>query len=197
MKKIVLSLLCSAALVSSLYAECTYTQKESLEVGFKAYKTPLKIGVGGKFNSVKYTAQKLSATDLKSLLVNAQAVVDTASVNTNNALRDKKLVTFFFDMMKEKQINAKITAVNIDEKSKDLSGVIDLDITMNGVTHPAQMKFFLEKNILHADGVIDLADYDALGALASINKACYDLHKGKTWSDVSIGFIIPMTSTCK
>jgi hypothetical protein len=42
--------------------------------------------------------------------------------------------------------------------------------------------------VFSATGVIDILDFSAGDALSSINKACSDLHEGKTWSDVTIGF---------
>jgi hypothetical protein len=41
------------------------------------------------------------------------------------------------------------------------------------------------------EGVINLEDFGAQAAVESINKACFDLHKGadgvsKTWSEVAI-----------
>jgi hypothetical protein len=50
------------------------------------------------------------------------------------------------------------------------------------------MAYTYQKGIMHAQGYIDILDFQGSKALASINKACFDLHKGKTWNDVSISF---------
>ncbi|MCB4763942.1 MAG: YceI family protein, partial [Sulfurovum sp.] len=57
------------------------------------------------------------------------------------------------------------------------------------------LDYHYEKEEFKAQGNIDLLDFAAGQALASINKACYDLHKGKTWSDISIGFITHIKAT--
>ena len=58
MKKIITSVLMVVALVSTLSAAqksgCVLAQKGEVIVTWKAYKTPLKLGVGGTFDDVKY-----------------------------------------------------------------------------------------------------------------------------------------------
>lgn len=191
MKRIAISTVSALFVATSLYGTCEYEKSGALNISFKAYKTPLKIGVGGKFDTVKYSDNAKNASDLKTLLTGSSVKIDTASVNSNNATRDKKLVNFFFDTMVKKGIEAKI--INVDEKN----GVLTLNITMNGVSKEAQMKYVYEKDVVKAEGYIDLADFNALASLASINKACYELHQGKTWSDVAIGFEMPVIKSCK
>jgi hypothetical protein len=58
------------------------------------------------------------------------------------------------------------------------------------------MKYSFSNGKLRAAGVIDLIDFKAENALTSINTACYDLHQGKTWSDVNIGFTMDVKATC-
>jgi polyisoprenoid-binding protein YceI len=36
----------------------------------------------------------------------------------------------------------------------------------------------------------DLGDFGMLPSLQGINKACYELHEGKTWQDVEISFVL-------
>ena len=66
---------------------------------------------------------------------------------------------------------------------------------MNGTTKTVPMKYHYENGKFDATGVIDLVDFAAGEALSSINKACFDLHKGKTWSDVTIGFSTTVEAT--
>ncbi len=200
MKKSFIGLVSAALLTSSLFGACEYEQKGDLIVGFKAFKTPLKIGVGGEFHNVEYSNKTQSAADLQALLKGSSVLIHTSSVETGNPARDKKLVDFFFNKLVQKQISAKITDLKTDKsdaKSKALSGVVFTEIKMNNVVRPAQLKFTYEKGVFQADGVIDLADYQALGALSSINKACYDLHQGKTWSDVEISFNLTIKEECE
>ncbi len=200
MKKVFISTVAALFISSTLFADCQYEQKGGVDVTFKAYKTPLKIGVGGKFDNVSYINDTKEAKDLQTLLVGSKVNIDTSSVNSSNAGRDKKLVNFFFDTMKQKGIYAKITDLKIDKSadgSKNITGVVSVDIKMNNVSHEAELKFVYVNGVLKADGFIDLADYNALSSLTSINKACYEAHQGKTWSDVAIGFTTNIAADCK
>jgi polyisoprenoid-binding protein YceI len=173
MKKILLS---SALLAASLSA---YTITD-LNVNFKAFKTYEKIGVGGKFDQVSYT--KADKKTIEEMLLNSKVEITTANVNSANADRDKKLVASFFNAQNVKKIDAKI--ISVTQKN------VIVQIAMNNKTLDIPMSYTNEKNKITAQGTIDLADFALLPSLASINKACYELHKGKTWQDVDISFEI-------
>jgi hypothetical protein len=57
------------------------------------------------------------------------------------------------------------------------------------------MRYTYEKEQFHAQGTIDLFDFSANEALSRLNKSCYALHKGKTWSDVSMAFTTEIKAT--
>jgi polyisoprenoid-binding protein YceI len=125
-------------------------------------------------------------------------VIDTNSVNSKNEGRDQTLVTHFFKQMSGDTINAKIIEVvssDKHEKGKSKAGTLTAEITMNGVTKKVPMAYRYNDGVLNAEGVIDLFDFSANKALQSINKACYDLHSGKTWSDVAISFSTDIKAT--
>jgi polyisoprenoid-binding protein YceI len=183
MKKILLLLLSATAIFAS---QCNYDLKE-LKVDWKAYKTPLKIGVGGTFDNVDITATDKSST--KAFLQSATLTIHTASINSKNAGRDAKLVHYFFEKQNVKAITIKVLSV---EKK-----IIKLAVTMNGITKTVPMKLDLEKDEAEAEGYIDLADFKMLPSLQSINKACYDLHQGKTWQDVEIEFELKTKKNCE
>ncbi|SMP88416.1 YceI-like domain-containing protein [Epsilonproteobacteria bacterium SCGC AD-308-P11] len=169
---------------------CTLVQEGAVVVSFEAYKTPAKVGVGGVFDSVKYTPTAPSGKNFREIFVGSQVSIDTASVNSKNETRDDKLVKFFFDTMTGKNITAKISDYKPNKlfKGKPKTGVFIVEVTMNGVTKTVPMNYSFDAGVMVANGVIDILDFSANEALSSINKACYDLHGGKTWSDVSIGF---------
>ncbi|MBU1658235.1 YceI family protein [bacterium] len=169
---------------------CVLAQEGAVTVSFKAYKTAAKAGVGGVFENVKYTAFAPSGKNFREIFVGSSVNIDTSSVNSNNKGRDDTLVKFFFEKMSSKNISAKITDYlpNKREKSKPKTGVFMVDISMNGVTKNISMQYSFDGGIMQAEGVIDILDFSAGKALSSINEACYDLHEGKTWSDVTIGF---------
>ena len=84
---------------------------------------------------------------------------------------------------------------NKHEKGKAKTGTFMTEVTMNGMHQTVPMTFHYEKGVLQAEGVIDLFDFSANKALSAINKACYDLHEGKTWNDVVIGFSTNIVAT--
>ena len=183
MKKIILLLV---TLTAVLFAGgCRYEAKQ-FEVEWKAYKTPLKVGVGGTFDKVAIEAKDKSSE--KSYLETSTVTINTTSVNSKNSGRDAKLVKYFFNVQNVKQIKAKVVSV---ERT-----IINVDITMNGVTKTIPMKLDFDDDEIEAEGHIDLADFNMLPSLSSITKACYDLHKGKTWQDVEIKFELKTRKYC-
>lgn len=67
----------------------------------------------------------------------------------------------------------------------------NLTITMNAATKSLPFTYTLVDNVFTLSGVMDLEQWNGQAAIASINKACFDLHKGadgvsKTWNDVQI-----------
>lgn len=169
------TLLLSSALLAASLSAYTIT---NLNVNFKAFKTYEKIGVGGKFDQLIYTQEDKKT--IKEMLLNSKVKIITSNVNSANADRDKKLVAAFFNVQSVKQIDAKIISVTDNN--------MVAQITMNKKTLDIPMNYTTQENKITAKGTIDLADFTMLPSLESINKACYELHKGKTWQDVDITF---------
>ncbi len=193
-----LTITLSSATMSKANGSCTLAQTGNIEVNWKAYKTPAKLGVGGKFDKTSYTAIKKSGTNFTQIFVGSSINIDTASVNSNHPARDAKLLSFFFEKMSGKNITAKIVGYSAGkrEKGKPKTGIFQVEITMNGVTKTTPMNFSYFDGLLEGSGIIDIFDFQAHSALSSINKACFDLHKGKTWSDVNIGFKTRIVAVC-
>ena len=173
MKKTLLAMLFLAASLSALEIQHT-------TVKFTAFKTYAKKGVSGIFNKV--AVKSIKANNVKSLLSNTIATIDTSSVNSGNKGRDIKLVNKFFAVQNVKNIKAILS--NVQDKS------LTATISMNGKTLAIPMSYTVKGNIINAKGTIDLTDFSMIPSLKSLNKACYVLHKGKTWRDVVIYFSI-------
>lgn len=194
MKRLVVSLFLFLSVALGVSADqktgCILAQKGALEVSWTGYKTDDKIAVGGTFNKVVYTPVAPQGSNFRSILVGSSVTIDTASVNSKNGARDEKLAKFFFGMMSDKNIYAKIVDIRAHKKVRDAPrmGVVKVDITMNGITKNIFMTYTFKDGIFEAKGKIDILDFGADNALASINKACFDLHKGKTWSEAEVGF---------
>ncbi|HFU74063.1 MAG TPA: YceI family protein [Helicobacteraceae bacterium] len=196
----------STIIVSSLLAvslgnaqTCSYTQKGSVDIGFTAFKTPLKVGVGGHFNEVGFSTNVQGANSLDALLVGATLHVNKKSVNTNNSGRDVTLTTSFFDVLNGDDISAKVLEIKEEvTKAGDVQrGIMTTRITLNDVTVKVPLRYHIEKGVMKGEGTIDLLDFKANNALESINKACFDLHKGKTWADVVVSFSMNIDTKCK
>jgi hypothetical protein len=186
MKMIILAAVAAATLVA---ADCSYTKTGGMNVSWTAFKTPMKKGVGGTFTSVAYKGPD-KGTSLTEALKGATVTIKTATVDSGNAGRDAKLVSFFFNRMQGQTLSAKI--VDLDETMK----IVLVHVVMNGKGVNVPMAYTYNEGIFSAKGVLDLGDFDALGALHSINKACYEMHEGKTWQDVDIGFSMKIEGQC-
>jgi polyisoprenoid-binding protein YceI len=173
-------------LSASLFAECTYSL-QAPKVGFKAFKTYEKIGVSGVFESVK--VKTTTAGSAETLLDSLHATITTSSLNTSNAGRDATLKASFFEVQNVGTIEAKVIKMDVKK--------VVVALSMNGVTKEIPMPYTLNEGVFEAQGTIDLADYSMLPSLHAINKACYDLHAGKTWQDVEIAFAAKITKECK
>jgi hypothetical protein len=68
---------------------------------------------------------------------------------------------------------------------------------MHQKTHKVTFDYTVTDGNLYAKGKIDLKDFGMLPSLEAINKACYDLHEGKTWQDVEIAFSAVIKKECK
>lgn len=191
--KILFSILLSCIFLNSAelkHTGCELSQVGKFSVNFEAYKTLKKIAVSGSFQRVNYKALRASGKNFREIFIGSSVDIDTSSVNSKNEARDAKLVSFFFKQMDEKNIKAKILDITSDKriKGKARTGTLLVEITMNSVIKKIPMSYSYNKGLFNASGVIDIFDFSANKALNSINKACYDLHSGKTWNDVKIGF---------
>jgi polyisoprenoid-binding protein YceI len=168
---------------------CILSQEGDVKVSWKAFKTPSKIGVGGVFKSVVYKSIASEGKNFKEILVGSSVEIDTKSVDSKNKDRDLKLVNSFFSLMKDEKIIAKIVDMTSNKrvKKEPRTGILSVEISMNGVTKSVPLSYVYNNGVMKATGYIDILDFGAAKSLIAINKACFDLHKGKTWNDVEIG----------
>jgi len=196
MKKILLASLFAATL---LFAKsgCVLVQSGKLDVIWQAYKTPQKVGVKGRFLSVTYIPHQKEGENFSALFVGSKVIIDTSRIDTGNGVRDERLVKYFFTQLKDTTITGEIRAMHPDAhtKGKPYTGTMEVAFTLNGRTVLTTLDYHYEKESFKAQGNIDLFDFAANKALAGLNSACYDLHQGKTWSDVSIGFVTQVKAT--
>ena len=91
------------------------------------------------------------------------------------------------------------------DKSADIAGttlgyekkVLKVRFNMNKYTRDVPLKVTKTDSSFSAEGVIDVFDFGLNKSLAGINKACEELHEGKTWSDVEVKLEAKYSKTCK
>ena len=160
--------------------------KDSTKVSFTAYKTSEKLPVGGKFMKINIKDSKNGATALETLN-GTEFGIPVSSLLTNDATgtRDPKLLEFFFGAMQDTEIISGVFKTDSDNKCS-------IDVTMNGETSNIPLEYTItDETSITFNGTLNLEDWNALEAVASINKACKELHTGtdgvtKTWSDVAV-----------
>ena len=173
MKKIVLSLL---VLLSASFAK--EHKIERVELQWSAFKTPKKVAVKGKFNTIKLVSK--AAGTRQDSLVGTAVTITTSSVNSSHKGRDAKLYNSYFKLFLAPTIKAEI--VSIEENH-----IVNIQIDMNGVKKVIPFKATKpDKVTMKLKGSIDMLDFSLAKALKSINQACLEKHKGKTWSDVAL-----------
>jgi len=160
--------------------------QDSTKVSFTAYKTTEKKPVGGQFKTINITKAGEGASAIEALN-GTEFSIPVSSLFTNDATgtRDPKILEFFFGVMENTELISGVFNVAEDNSCS-------IDVTLNGKTENIALTHkMVSDNALTFDGVMNLEDWDALDAVASINKACEALHTGpdgvsKTWSDVAV-----------
>ena len=165
-------------------AEGTYKVVDTTAtIKWTAYKTTEKLPVSGVFNTINIKKSASGITQ-QSALDNLEFSIPVSSLFSNNEERDTKLNAFFFAVMQNTNLLTGTIHVGIDN-----TGILDL--TMNGLTNSLALTFTNSDDTIHFKGLMQLDKLNIDNALASLNKACFDLHKGKdgiskTWNEVLI-----------
>lgn len=159
---------------------------ETSVVKWTAYKTTDKVAVKGKFNSININNSKKAAT-VKEALNGILFSIPVSSIFSNETTRDSKLKEFFFGVMKNTEFISGTFDIN------DTGSFVN--ITMNGLSKTIPIKLDIDGQKATFSNKLNLNDWDLANAVASLNKACFDLHKGpdgvsKTWDEVDIEGVI-------
>lgn len=167
---------------SATPAETFIVKPEATSVTWTAYKTTDKVGVGGEFTTLNFESKKGATPE--EALNGLKFSIPVSSLFTKDDTRDAKLKTSFFGAMLDTELIS--GTINYTNNNYVAS------ITMNGTTNnlPLEVSITEERRVT-MKGKMNLKDWNALDALASLNKVCFDLHKGadgvsKTWEDVDI-----------
>jgi polyisoprenoid-binding protein YceI len=176
--------------------KCTFNlDPNSVIIGFTAYKTTKKVGVSGTFKKTKIRG-KTSAASVEKLVKGISVAVDYSSLDTGNPVRDKTVGEYFFSKLKP-SVSGKIKSISEADKT------LVLDLNFNGMHKDVAMTYAAtDDQNFQATGSIELPDFGAEGALASIHEKCKELHKGpdgvsKTWPDVTLNLKGSITKVCQ
>lgn len=177
--------------ISLFGAECFVEKVSAIDVTWRAYKTPKKIGVDGGFLAVVYHGQE-RAEDLPSLLMKSQVMIEVNNVDSKDPFRDAKLVQFFFNIMQGAVIVADVVSVEGD----DTSGTVTVNVAMNNRAIDVPLHYRVVEGGLTANGKLNLKDFHAEEALKMLTLNCYAPHEGMTWADVDVGFSFDIAERC-
>lgn len=181
MKKVLFASLLSLSFCFGASLDTSKTQAY-----WAAFKYANKTAVKGTFKDIQFKFS--NGNDIRGELLGATAKIDVSKVSTGNPLSEENLTNGFFQKFNGKDIRVKIEQVIEGENQ----GTILARITMNKKSQLVPMQYEIKDNQLAAKGVIDVLSFKLDGALESLAKVCYDLHEGYTWSQVEVGFIIPL-----
>jgi len=166
----------------------------SSDFEWTGYKTSAKVGVKGSFNEMTITGDE-SSDDAIALLESLSFTMSTATVETADEARNKKIAESFFGVMESTEM---ITG-NVKKLSDDGKAVIS--ITMNGVAADIDGIYTLEDGKFEFTSSVDVSMWSAIDALSSLSAVCSEKHTGddgelKTWSEVGLMFSTQLTSDC-
>lgn len=155
---------------------------DSTKVNWVAYKTTDKVTVKGSFTEINLQDTKAGETP-QEVLEGARFSIPVSSVFSNDPIRDGKLKEFFFMVMKDPEF--------IGGEFHTKNGSSYLMLTINSITKEIPLNIEYVNNKFTISGNLNLEDFSAQDAISSLNKVCFDLHKGpdgvsKTWSEVAI-----------
>ncbi len=162
---------------------CFKIKKDSIQIKWTAFKTPLKVGVSGLLKKIQLTEEtkQKRGDSIVSILkdVSFTILTDKKSVDSRDAARDNKISRFIFSTLKNNgTIEGVITSVTTKK--------ILINLTLNGITKTLPLQLSINDLNLKAKGVIDLFDFSMSKEVQALNKACLAKHEGKTWSDVQV-----------
>jgi len=202
MKKAIICLLLSSIFITSCKKESKQTETpaqeittpmysvdaNTTEVNWTAYKTTAKTPVKGIFTSLKIE-KPIKSDSKQGAFSNLEFNIPVSSFFSKDEVRDNKIKTLFFGVMKETTlISGRFSNITGNEEE----GAMSLNLKMNGELVAIPMKYTISDNKVEINGTItNLMDWKMKEAFKSLHKACKLLHTGedgisRTWEDVAI-----------
>ena len=170
----------------------SYSLKKGSKPAFTwtAFKFSNRMGVSGTFDSIQFKPSVKRGT-VKDLFKNATFSIQTASINSNLDLRDKRIISYFFSRIEATTISGTFLEVNATNGK--------LAITIGENSNTCNFNYCILENIFILNTSIDLTAWHAEAGIKSLNKICKIEHTGtdgisKLWNDVAITVKIELNS---
>lgn len=174
-----------------------YEKTDSISLKWTAYKTSEKVAVAGTFNEIIVSGGEKS-TKLTEVLKTIKFTIPTKSTNTTNPERDATIVNGFFGaMLNTDLILGQVSGVEGDNEK----GKCSFFATINDVEKEITMDYSVSDNVVKLVGELDLNNWNAKDAVASLNKVCNEKHKGADgvsvlWPNISLEISVALTKRC-
>lgn len=148
---------------------------DNMNITWTAFKTMKKTPVTGSFTAFE-VEQLDNAKDFESQISSLKISIDPLKISTNNPTRDSNITKYFFAgigkiHLKTLKVNKKWIKMSIKMKGK--KKVIPFRIVRSE-----------ENSSIIATANIDIFDFGLSKELSLLNKQCFSMHEGKTWSHV-------------
>ncbi|PCI96838.1 MAG: hypothetical protein COB15_09150 [Flavobacteriales bacterium] len=175
----------------------SYDASAGTQVRWTAFKTSDKVAVGGQFDQVNVIAGEKS-TKITDVLETIKFNIPTSSTNTANKDRDAKIVASFFNAMDATDL---ILGQVKSAEGDNTNGTCTFYLTLNNVEKEVVLNYTVEDATVKLTGEIDMVDFGAEAAVASLNEICGALHTGadgvsKTWSVVELVIETTLKKAC-
>lgn len=183
------------------FSNCEYSYDHSAtKFKWTAFKLTEKVGVNGSFDKISIEGTRDRQISIPLVFENLRFNVDLSSINSGQNERDKKILKYFFGNLKDStEISGTFSKIKISNNF----GTADLNLKMNSIEKIVPVKIMIQNNSdLELRASIDLLNWDMGEAIKSLNKECYDLHKGKDgvsklWPEVELEVNTKLKATCK
>ncbi|MDU7693601.1 MAG: YceI family protein [Helicobacter sp.] len=179
-----------SALLGSVFA--LSINPDGAKIDVVAFKTNAKTPVKVTFKKATFHFNKTdgSAADI---LKGTHVIIDLQTIDASkNPVRDKNIKTrFFAHLANSNSAEATVT----DVKGDDKSGSITADVTFNDKKEKVTFKYEVKDGKLVATGETDLTkNFGAKDAFETFrnDKVILGLHSKKTFSEINIGFEVPV-----
>lgn len=155
---------------------------ETTTIGWTAYKTTDKVAVKGVFQELN--VKVINGSTKGEALNGLEFSIPVSSIFSKNEDRDSKLKKFFFGVMDATELLTGKLIIDSETTGK-------VEVKMNGVTNSFPINYTIKGQLVTFSGTLNIQDWNAQNALNSLNKICFELHKGadgisKTWDEVTI-----------